>query len=607
MRASRCATHMIRWPAALPSGERSAFAFMTDHARSSMIFGEVAAPGAASGPAVVCACAAPIAVTRRTMDDEEAGNEMRRFDAAVSKAARELLDLQRGIEQQVGSHAAAIFAAHSLILRDATLREEIAAVCLAEKVNIEVAVEKVIGRLAGLFDQMESSHFRARAADFRDVGNRLLNILVGGREQAIPALPEGSIIVTNEVLPSLITQLERHAIQGLVLERGGQTAHAIILARSLGIPALIQVQDATKRIRTGDHIIVDGVAGRVFVNPSQPIIREYEKLKEDLRVHRHALEGLVKLPSVTPDRVRIKLLINAGKVADALAVEALSADGIGLYRTEFIFMVQDRFPTEDEQYQMYRAAADRVMPREMVIRVLDLGSDKRLPYFPRPHEDNPSLGRRGIRLLLEHPEILRTQLRAILRLSPTHPVSVLFPMIGDVEELLAARSALENARAELATEGLPCNHRVRVGAMIETPSAVILAKRLVQHVDFLSIGTNDLVQYLLTTDRTSSEMASYYEPLHPAILQALSSLATIAKAEGKDITICGEMAGNPAYTVLLLGLGFRSLSLSSSELLEVKSVIRSTRIDRAESLAAKILALSTVREIKSCLRDGCLT
>ena len=579
---------------------------MMDHALNSMIFGEVAAPGAASGLAVVCACVAPIAVPRRMIGDEELGDEMRRFDAAVSEAVRELLTLQRRLERQIGDHAAGIFSAHSLILQDATLRSEIVEVCRREKVNVEVAVEKVIDRLTTLFEQVESPHFRARAADFRDIGNRLLNVLTGNGKETIPALPQGSILVTGEILPSLVTQLEHHAIQGLVLERGGQTAHAIILARSLGIPALIQVQDATKRIRTGDRLIVDGVAGRVFVNPPQPIIREYDKLKEDLNAHRQALEGIIKLPSMTPDGVKVKLLVNAGKVADALAVQALSADGIGLYRTEFIFMVQDRFPSEDEQYQMYRAAADHVKPREMVIRVLDLGSDKRLPYFPRPHEDNPSLGRRGIRLLLEHPKILRTQLRAILRLSATHPVCVLFPMIGDVEELLAARSALENTKAELAAEGLPCNHHVRVGAMIETPSAVILAKRLAQHVDFLSVGTNDLVQYLLTTDRTSSEMATYYEPLHPAVLQALSSLATIARHEGKDISICGEMAGNPAYTALLLGLGFRSLSLSSGELLEVKNVIRSTRIDRAESLAAKILALSTVHEIKSCLHDACL-
>jgi phosphoenolpyruvate-protein phosphotransferase (PTS system enzyme I) len=581
---------------------------MTDAPHSStMIFGEVAAVGAASGPAFVCACAAPVLVPRRTISEDDVPKEMTRFDAAVSEAAQKLLDIQQGIARQVGNPAAAIFAAHGMVLHDAAFRSQIAAMCRAERVNVEVAVEKVIEKVTATFDRMEDLHFRAQTADFRDIGNRLLNILAGGSEGPISALPEGSIIVTSEILPSLISQLERKAVRGLILERGGQTAHAIILARSLGIPAIIHVPDATHRIQTGDRLIVDGMAGRVFVNPSPPIIREYDKLQEDLQAHRHALEGIIKLPSVTPDGVAIKLRVNAGKVADALAVAALNADGIGLYRTEFVFLVQERFPSEEEQYQMYRAAADHVKPREMVIRVLDLGSDKLLSYFPRPHEDNPSLGRRGIRLLLEHPEVFRTQLRAILRLSATHPVSLLFPMIGDVEELLAAKAALENVKSELDAESIPFNRHILVGAMIETPSAVILSRSLASHADFFSVGTNDLVQYLLTTDRTNSEMASYYEPLHPAVLQALSSLAVMAREVGKEISICGEMAGNAAYTALLLGLGFRSLSMSSSELLEVKNVIRSTRMDLAEALAKKILASSTVREIKTCLHDARLS
>jgi phosphoenolpyruvate-protein phosphotransferase (PTS system enzyme I) len=568
-----------------------------------MIFGEVAAAGAASGPAFVCVCAAPVVVQRRTIGEDDVPNEMRRFDAAVSEAAQTLQDLQREVEPQVGAHAAEIFATHGMVLHDATFRNEVATVCRTEKVNVEVAVETVIDKFTVLFDRMEGAHSRARAADFRDIGNRLLNILAGHGEGTIPSLPHGSIIVTSDILPSLITQFEHKAIRGLILERGGQTAHAIILARSLGIPALIHVPNATSRIQSGDPLIVDGMAGRVFINPSGAIIREYDKLKDDLQAHRHALQGIIKLPSMTPDGVEIKLGLNAGKVADALAVATLNADGIGLYRTEFMFLVQDRCPSEEEQYQIYRAAAERVKPHEMVIRILDLGSDKRPSWFPRPREDNPSLGHRVIRLLLEHPDLLRTQLRAILRLSATHPVSVLFPMIGDVEEILAANAAVEHAKRELAVEGQPYNRQILVGAMIETPSAVILARRLAQHVGFLSVGSNDLVQYLLTADRTSSDMSSYYEPLHPAVLQTLSSLATIARESGKHISICGEMAGNAAYTALLLGLGFRSLSVNAGELLEVKNVIRSTRIDRAEELAAKILALSTVREIKACLHD----
>lgn len=569
-----------------------------------MIVGDVAAGGVTSGTAFVGESATPKSIPRRMISESDVPKEMERFDAAVSEVAENLHNLQRGMERQVGSSAAAIFAAHNMVLHDTTLRSEVATVCLTERVNVEAAIEQVIGRLTQSFDRMENPQFRERAADFRDIGHRILNSLIRSEERPIFTFPKESIVVTDEILPSLIAQLERQRIRGLVLEHGGQTAHAIILARSLGIPALIQVPQATKRIHTGDHLIVDGVAGRIFIDPPQAIIQEYDRLKDDLTAHRRALEKIVKLPSVTTDGVTVKLLLNAGKAADALSVDALNADGIGLYRTEFIFMVQDHFPTEEEQYQMYRVAADRAKPRGMVIRVLDLGSDKYLRYFPRPREDNPSLGRRGIRLLLKHPEVLRTQLRAILRLSATHLVSVLFPMVGDLEELLAAKAVLDDAKTELVAHDEPYNRHIPVGAMIETPSAIIMADRLAKHVDFFSVGTNDLVQYLLASDRTSSEVASYYEPLHPAVLQSLHSLATIARERKTDISICGEMAGNPAYTALLLGMGFRSLSVNSAELLTVKNVIRSTSIDQAESLAGEVLALSTVREIKACLQDA---
>ena len=360
------------------------------------------------------------------------------------------------------------------------------------------------------------------------------------------------------------------------------------------------MSSGTRKITTGDLLIVDGLAGRVFVNPSASVLKEYDKLEADLKAHQSALEDLIDLPSVTRDRVEVKLSVNIGKAADATAAARLDADGIGLYRTEFVFLVQDHFPYEEEQYQIYRTAADRVKPRDVVIRLLDIGSDKLLPYFPLPRESNPSLGRRGTRLLLTHPEMLLTQLRAILRLSATHPVSILFPMIGDVEELRAARKAVETAKALLESERQPFNCNVKVGAMIETPSAAIMIQRLAKEADFLSIGTNDLVQYLLTIDRTSTSVASYYEPLHPAVLQALAALGTHAGA--KNISICGEMAGNPSYTRLLLGLGFRSLSVNPGEVLEIKNAIRSTSVTEAEAFVRGILQLDTIQEIKDRLR-----
>jgi phosphotransferase system enzyme I (PtsI) len=304
---------------------------------------------------------------------------------------------------------------------------------------------------------------------------------------------------------------------------------------------------------------------------------------------------------VTRDGVTITLAANVGKVADASVAAACHAEGIGLYRTEFAFLVHPSFPTEEQQYQVYGRAADQVRPHEVVIRVLDVGSDKLLPYFPLPLEANPSLGRRGTRLLLGHPEILRTQLRAILRLSATHTVALLFPMIGGVEEFNAAREAVEQAKAQLHQEGLAFDLHIKVGAMIETPSAAITARWIAREADFLSIGTNDLVQYLLTTDRTSMEMSAYYEPMHPAVIQTIKLVLDGAAAEGKPVSICGEMAGNAAYTALLLGLGATRLSVASGELLEIKRVIRSISMTAARQLAKRALAAGTIDEVKACL------
>lgn len=569
-----------------------------------MIIGEVASAGLARGPALVCGCLEDMIVPRRTIDAREALQEMERLDAAISVVERDLLKLQAAVQREIGKPEADIFEAQALLLHDATLREEIRTRCLSGKLNVEAAVDEAVEKLTSMFVRLEDPYFRERAADLRDVGKRLLGALTKDPRPGIPALPDGSILVTAELMPSVMAQLDGQTVRGLVAEKGGQTAHATILARARRIPLLIRVADATKKIQSGDQLIVDGLAGRVFINPTSTVMREYDRLEADLQAHQTALKGLIDLPAMTLDGVPITLCANIGKSADAVAAATLNADGVGLYRTEFVFSVQDDFPSEEEQYRMYRAAADRLKPREVVIRVLDIGSDKVLPYFPLPRETNPSLGSRGIRLLLAHPEILRAQLRAILRVSAKHPVAILLPMVGGVEDVRAAKLILEGAKASLAAEHQPFDPGIPLGAMIETPAAAIMTARLAQEVDFFSIGTNDLVQYLLTTDRSSSDVSSYYEPLHPAMLEVLASVASAARTAGRAVSICGEMAGNPAYTALLLGLGFRSLSVSPGDLLEIKSAIRSTRMQHAEQLAMRLLRLSTVQEIKDQLRDA---
>jgi phosphotransferase system enzyme I (PtsI) len=398
-------------------------------------------------------------------------------------------------------------------------------------------------------------------------------------------------------MASVVPQLEGRDVRGVIVEQGGVTSHASILARALGIPMLVHVTDASPKISAGDQLILDGLAGRVFVNPDEEIQCKYKQLETDLLAHHSALKGLIREPAVTSDGVGVKLCANIGQSADAAAAANVNADGIGLYRTEFVFLVQDRFPSEEEQYQIYRATAEHVPGREIVIRVLDIGSDKPLPYFPLTKEANPALGSRGTRLLLKHPAAFQSQLRAVLRLSGSYPVSILFPMIGGLDELRAAKAAVERAKESLREESKAFNPRIPIGVMVETPSAATLIHRLAPEADFLSVGTNDLIQYLLASDRNGSD--SWYEPLHPAVLKVLAKLVTAVQIANKPLSICGEIASDPAYTALLLGLGFRNFSVSPGKLLEIKHAIRSICLGEAEFLAEKILALDSVTEIKA--------
>jgi phosphotransferase system enzyme I (PtsI) len=577
----------------------------TDNAQPAplMILGEVASSGLARGRALLCDCAKQTVVPRRQVSEAEVGKEIERFDSAVSAAEGKLLEVQANVRRTLGKGEAEIFEAQILLMRDAQLRDAVRDLCLEKRINVEAALDEAITHLMDLFGRLEDPYFRERAADLHDVGKRLLEHLAKNLQPSIPTLPEGCVLVTNELLASVAAQLEGHGVRGLIVEKGGLTAHATILARALNIPMLVQVAEATNRIRAGDLVIVDALAGRVFINPKPEILRKYDQLEADLQIHQSALKGLIDLPAVTRDGVEIKLCANIGQTADAVAAANVKADGVGLYRTEFIFLVQDHFPSEAEQYQFYRTTAEHLQPGETVIRVLDIGSDKPLPYFPLTRETNPALGCRGTRLLLAHPTVLHTQLRAILRLSASHPVAILLPMIGGMDELRAAKAAIQDVKAELAAEGQPFNPRIPLGAMIETPSAAILIGQLVGEVDFFSVGTNDLVQYLLAADRISGDLASSYEPLHPAVLQVLATLATVAKAKGKPICLCGEIASDPAYATLLIGLGFRSFSVSPGRLLEVKYAIRSIRLSEAEELAGKVLPLNSTRDIKAHLQD----
>ena len=566
---------------------------------SGMLIGVAASSGIARGVAFV-APASGVLVPRRAIAPDEFDQELARFLTAVGQVGEELRLVRETTRQNLGDEAAAIFDAQMWVLHDPALQESTIRRCRQENINVEAALSDTVEKLSRDFAKLGDAMLRERAADLRDIALRLLRRLLFVHAEA-EQYPNDTIVVTEELLPSLAAALDKKSIRGLIAERGGPTAHAVILARALGIPTLLYVDGATRKIKTGDPLIVDGLAGRVFIRPPPAVEREYDRHEADLAAHRDFLKGALDLPATTRDGVAITLRANIGKVADAAAAAAVNAAGIGLYRTEFVFLVEDHFPDEEEQYQIYRRTTECLADSEIVIRVLDVGSDKSLSYFPLPTEPNPSLGQRGTRLLLSHPEILEPQLRAILRLSATHSVAILFPMIGGVGEIVEAKHRLNRVKQQLAAENIAFNPQLRVGAMIETPSAAITARYIAQEVDFLSVGTNDLTQYLLASDRSSREMTSYYEPLHPAVILSLKAIFQAAAAEGKEVSVCGEMAGNPAYTELLLGLGLRSFSVVPGEILEIKRVIRSITMARANQLAQAVLAARTIREVKDCL------
>ena len=566
-----------------------------------MLRGIPVSRGIARGKAYVVEDKGPLAIPRRHIDLSEVDAELARLEKMLHKAEAALSAVQEQVRRRIGSEEAGIFDAQILLLRDPAFIKRVADRCSNQRLNIEAALADVTDEVSLAFADIKDPYFRERAADVRDVSRRVLELLLKRQSAELFDLPAGAIVVATELFPSTTARMNLQAVSGIVTERGGRTSHASILTRSMGIPGVVAVKKATHTINSGDELIVDGITGSVFINPKSTVVREYDRLQADFAAYQSSLKEIIDLPAVTCDGVNIRLCANIGKLADAEAAYLFKADGIGLYRTEFNFLVRDRFPSEKEQFEIYKSVAERMHPRQVIIRVLDLGSDKALPYFPFPRETNPSLGAQGTRLLLKYPDILKTQLRAILRLSSMHDVGVLFPMISSIEEIAAAKKILEKVKQSLQRRRVPFNPDIPIGVMIEVPSAAILADRLAREVDFFSIGTNDLVQYLLTADRTSQEMADYYEPLHPAVLHTIKCVVDHARAANKVLSVCGEMAGNAGYTELLLGLGVRGLSIAPGEILEIKRLIRSMKMSEAEELAEHVLSLGTVTEIKRCL------
>jgi phosphotransferase system enzyme I (PtsI) len=563
--------------------------------------------GVAHGTAYVLATAADYAAPRLSISEEQVLAEIDRLRAVLVEAIAQLSTFQQGVQQRLGPEAAEIFSAQLLILEDPSFLERISKLIRGRRINAEAAVAEVIENYSRALSDGPDGYLRERSADIHDLGRRVLSLLIRGQAAEVLAIPEGSIVVADELLPSVTAALDTCTVRAFVTERGGKTSHAAILARTNGTPAVSGIKGAPAVIRTGDYLVVDAIVGAVIVNPSPSVIREYEAVEADFRSYQDSLKGLLDLPTRTKDGVAFSLLANIGKTADAEAAMMFKAEGIGLYRTEFSFLIRSKLLSEDEQYEIWKRIADRLHPRPLVFRALDIGGDKTLPYLPQPRANNPSLSKRGIRLMLGYPEILKAHFRALLRLSAEHKISILLPMVTSVEEAIAARRILDEAKDELRQGGRPFNPSAPVGAMIETPAAALIVSRLARVVDFFSLGTNDLVQYLLAADRQDPEMEPYYQPLHPAVLSTIRGVVKDAQRAGKEISICGDMAGDPIYAELLLGLGLRTFSVAPGEILELKKALRSVDSIKAAKLAEEALQCTTEAEVSALLKSKAQT
>lgn len=543
-----------------------------------------------------------VAVDRRQITPEEADGELEKVARAVAAARRQLEAIRQKALTEIGPEEAKIFDAHLLILGDPAFLGEIRTAIGDKHITAAYAAELAADKFARQLGALEDDYFKERAADIRDVGRRLLQNILGSTTCSLENLADPAVVVATDLTPSDTALMNKEYVLGFAVNVGGRTSHTAIMARNLQLPAVLGLGDITAKVADGDTIIVDGTAGTVIVRPSAAELSAYTDKRKQYAACREALQQLKDLPAVTSDGRQVKLYANIGTPQEAAGVLANGGEGIGLYRTEFLYMNHDQLPDEEEQFIAYKTVVEQLAGRPVIIRTLDVGGDKKLACLPLPDEANPFLGWRAIRICLERPDIFRPQLRAILRASAYGKILMMFPMISGVAEVRAAKEMVEDVKAELRAEGIPFDDRLAIGIMVEIPAAAIAAGRIAAEVDFFSIGTNDLCQYTLAVDRMNEKIAGLYQPFHPAILQLIKMTVDAGRRHDIITGMCGEMAGDPLAAVLLLGLGLDEFSMSPASIPLMKKVIRSVSYQEAQKIATAALELATPAEVMAYVR-----
>ncbi|HDW2134823.1 TPA: phosphoenolpyruvate-protein phosphotransferase PtsI [Yersinia enterocolitica] len=561
-----------------------------------MISGIAVSPGIAFGKALLLK-EDEIVINRKKISADHVEQEVERFLAGRAKASAQLETIKTQAGETFGEEKEAIFEGHIMLLEDEELEQEIITLIKDELSSADAAAYSVIEGQAKALEELDDEYLKERAADVRDIGKRLLRNILGLEIIDLTTIQDEVILVATDLTPSETAQINLNKVLGFITDLGGRTSHTSIMARSLELPAIVGTSAATKEIKNGDYVILDAVNNEIYLNPTNEVIDQLKAVKEQYITERNDLAKLKDLPAITLDGHQVEVVANIGTVRDIAGAERNGAEGVGLYRTEFLFMDRDSLPTEEEQFQAYKAVAEAMGSQAVIVRTMDIGGDKDLPYMNLPKEENPFLGWRAIRIAMDRKEILHAQLRAILRASAFGKLRIMFPMIISVEEVRELKAELELLKSQLREENKAFDETIEVGVMVETPAAAVIARHLAKEVDFFSIGTNDLTQYTLAVDRGNELISHLYNPMSPSVLGLIKQVIDASHAEGKWTGMCGELAGDERATLLLLGMGLDEFSMSAISIPRIKKIIRNTNFEDVKVLAEQALAQPTAKEL----------
>ena len=541
-----------------------------------------------------------LTVEKKSVTDTDA--ELKRLQDAIEKFVSITNEMADKMEKTVGEQDADILRGHIIMLQDPMIEEQISALMISEKISAEMALEQVLDQTAEMFAAVPDELIQQRATDLMDIKSRMLKILMGIEEVDISQVPENTVLVARDLTPSMTAGINPANIAGILTEVGGRTSHSAILARAMEIPAVLSIEGICGIVKNGDTVVLDGSKGEAIVNPDEATVKEFEKKFADYAAEKELLKAYKGKPSQTKDGVKVELVSNIGKPEDADKVVECDGEGIGLFRTEFLFMDRDSVPTEEEQFEAYKKVAETMKGKPVIIRTLDIGGDKAIPYLGLETEENPFLGFRAIRFCLKRRDIYEVQLRALLRASAFGDIKIMVPLVTGVDELRAVKVILEDIKRQLDKDGIAYNKDVKVGVMMETPAACMMADALAKEADFFSIGTNDLTGYTMAVDRGNAKGAYLYSTYNPAVLRAIKRIIECGKAEGIMVGMCGEAAADPKLIPLLLAFGLDEFSVSATSVLKTRKTISDCNIDECKALAEKVMKCVTEEEVLELLK-----